>query len=226
MTTKPKLERDDSEHRINIFTVAGFHGDHHLLRIVDDLAAKVGQFIETGTEAGSTVAYVARMYPHLVCFTCEADEGTLETARRNFQNALNIHSEHALSQEWMRQLPVAPALFWLDAHSHGFGCPLGEEVQIALDKWPGGYILIDDFQVPGRPEFGFDWYVGSQHGEYKLTWDTIVEGVSDELKSRITAIHYPNYTPPRIGARGWVLIQFGNAARYEPPEYVQEVLAD
>ena len=224
MVTKgPKLERDDSGHRINIFCPTGFHGDTKLMQVVDSLAAQCQYFVETGTEAGSTVAYVARMYPHLSCFTCEADPGTTTTALMNLQNHENVELEQALSQEWMLRLPTdEPTLFWLDAHSHGFGCPLGAEVNIALEKWVGGYILIDDFQVPGRGDFGFDWYVG-EYGEYKLTLDTILEGLPEPLKSRIKSIHFPNYQPPRIAARGWILIQFGNIQNYEVPAYMTTI---
>ena len=198
----------------------GFHGDPHLLSLVDSLAAKVSHFIETGTEAGSTVAYVARMYPHLTCWTCEADPGTYEKAKENTSNIPNIYYANIESQEWLNAFERdVPALFWLDAHSHGYDCPLGIEVNTILSRWSGGYILMDDFQVPSRPDFGYDWY--TTFG--KVNWETVAASLTPTTLSTITQAFYPNY-PTFPGARGWMLLVFGNAPLLKPREDMQDAV--
>jgi len=51
----------------------GFHGDRHLLRLIDLLAARAHTFLETGSNVGSTLGYVARRFPALDCISCEPD---------------------------------------------------------------------------------------------------------------------------------------------------------
>jgi len=213
-----KNETDDNARRINIYCPSGFHGDPYLLQVVDTLAERVNQFVETGTEAGSTVGYFARMYPHVQCYTAETDLGTHENARKNFYNHSNIYSFNQHSLEFLREINTFVAgeypydympLFWLDAHSHGWGCDLGEETAIILERWNGGYILFDDFLVPERPDFGYDWY--ESYG--KLSWEKIVEDIPEELMPRVKQLIYPNYEP-KFGWRGWALVVFGDAPAF------------
>lgn len=206
---------DDNAKRVHIYWPIGFHGDPNLLKVVDDLTAKVTQFVEAGTDTGSTTGYAARMYPHMSCYTVEVDPGTFKAASLNLVNHGNITMENQHSLDFLSQIPADDiALFWLDAHSHGWGCSLGKEAAIVLERWHGGYILMDDFHVPGRDDYGFDWYDG-----YKLDWDTILQDIPEEFRSNIHSIHYPNYEPP-FGTRGWVLIQFGDAPAYKAPSYL------
>lgn len=210
-----KNETNDNATRLSVYCPVGFHGDPYLMSIVDGLAAQCSQFIETGTEAGSTIGYTARMYPHLDCYSVETDLGTHELASYNLANHENVTLLCEYSLAFLDVLqPTSPALFWLDAHSHGWGCDLGKEVDIILSRWDSGYILLDDFEVPGRAEFGFDWY--ESYG--KLNWETVAADISEEMKQRIGRIYYPNYTPP-FATRGWVLIPFGDIF-WEMPEFV------
>ncbi len=239
LTTQSKIEHDDNATRISVFMPWGFHGDPHLLSLVDRLTPSVSSFIETGTEAGSTVAYIARMYPHLQCYTCEADPGTHDKAKENTSNIPNIHHACQGSREWLQAIcptlltvngdaidvrtighegpPPGPALFWLDAHSHGFGCPLGIEVNTILSRWSSGYILMDDFQVPDRPDFGYDWY--DTFG--KVNWETISKDIEWTNCAPITQAFYPCY-PAGHGTRGWMLLVFGDVPALEPIEGIME----
>lgn len=206
-----KNEIDDNATRINPYSFTGFHGDPYLLQVVDTLAERVNQFVETGTEAGSTVGYFARMYPHIHCWTTEADQGTYEDALSNVANHSNITLCNDHSLDFLKENnPISPALFWLDAHSHGWGCDLGEETVIILERWSSGYILFDDFLVPERPDFGYDWY--ESYG--KLSWEKIVEDIPEELMPKVRQLIYPNYEP-KFGWRGWALVVFGDAPAFD-----------
>lgn len=215
-----KVETNDNEHRLSVYMPSGFHGDPYLMQLIDSFAGECIQFIETGTEAGSTVGYVARMYPHMECYTAETDPGTHELAKYNTANHPNIDHSNIHSLEFLKELPPSietPALFWLDAHSHGWGCDLGEEVDIILQRWSSGYIFLDDFQVPGREDFGFDWY--DTFG--KLNWETVSADITPEMMERIKGIYYPEYIPP-YGTRGWLLIRFGDVPDWTMPGFVKE----
>ena len=51
----------------------GFHGDNHLLRVIHRLAPTTDLFVETGTNVGTTLGWVASTFPHLECLSCEPD---------------------------------------------------------------------------------------------------------------------------------------------------------
>jgi len=213
-----KNETNDNSTRLSVYCPVGFHGDPYLLSLVDHFIQECNQFIETGTEAGSTVGYTARMYPHLACYTAETDKGTYELAKHNLANHPNVDLLNMHSLDFLKELDSVPiAMFWLDAHSHGYGCDLGGEVDIILSRWDSGYILLDDFEVPGRKDFGFDWY--ESYG--KLNWETVAADITPEMKERIKGIYYPDYKPP-YGTRGWLLIRFGDVPDWDVPEFVKE----
>jgi len=212
-----KNETNDNATRLSVYCPVGYHGDPYLMSIVDTVVGNCKQFVESGTEAGSTIGYTARMYPHLVCYTAETDKGTYDLASYNVANHDNIWLYNQHSLDFLKKIdPTSPALFWLDAHSHGWGCDLGEEVDIILRRWDSGYIFLDDFEVPYRKDFGFDWY--DTFG--KLNWETISKDITQEMQSRITGLYYPNYVPP-YGTRGWLLITFGDLPTYDKPEFVK-----
>ena len=212
-----KNETNDNATRLSVYCPVGYHGDPYLMQLVDQFTQECQQFVETGTEAGSTVGYTARMYPHLKCYTAETDLGTHNLAKYNTANHPNIDHFNTHSLDFLKELePEPPALFWLDAHSHGYGCDLGEEVDIILSRWESGYIFLDDFEVPDRKDFGFDWY--ESYG--KLNWETVSKDITPEMQKRIKGIYYPDYIPP-FGTRGWLLIVFGEIS-WIMPEFVKE----
>lgn len=215
---RPKREVNDNGHRIAVLSPTGYHGDPNIMRLIDQLVVNCTQFVETGTEAGSTIGYTARMYPHLNCVSVEMDPGTHQAASYHLQNHQNVTLVNQHSLEFLNEIPTPldkPALFWLDAHSHGWGCVVGNEVGIVLDRWPSGYIILDDFEVPGDDAFGFDWY--ESYG--KLNWVTVNGNLTEEQKARITGRYYPNYKSP-YGTRGWILITFGDV-EFEKPDFVR-----
>ncbi len=211
-----KRDQDDNAARVPIYWPAGFHGDPYLMELVDTLVQRVSQFVETGTDSGSTVGYVARMYPHIACWSCEASKQVWEIASKNLECHPNVHLENLLSASLLGRIPYTEhALFWLDAHSHGWGGKLDEERALILDRWPGGYIFMDDFQVPGRPELGFDWY----ESDGPVNWDNMGKAVKSHPK--LKALYYPKYPPPH-GTRGFGLLVFGDASIEGLPEFLVE----
>jgi hypothetical protein len=199
---------------------APFHGDQVLLAVIDSLIQGQGLklFIETGTEVGASVLHMARTYPQLRCHTCEPHLPTYKRAMENLKEVRDRVSVFAGTSEdfferFVNQLPDVleqPALFWLDAHSHGFGAPLPQEVAFITKNWKGSYILCDDFQVPGHPDFGYDIYKTGA-----LSWELIQGSLAP---GQVRQVWWPGYlAAPHPSGRGWVLLTFGEAPPWSPP---------
>ena len=141
--------------------MAGFHGNKILISLIDQFIKtfKCSSFVETGTYTGLTTKLVAIKYPNLPVFTSEVNEIYFKRADRflkAFKNiaAFNESSEivikKLIEQSKLGDLP----LFFLDAHWYDFW-PLKDEMKIIseLDRF---IVIVDDFVVPGRPDFGSD----------------------------------------------------------------------
>jgi hypothetical protein len=158
------VEREESTYG---FLPVGFHGDAYLLALVDALLDRAEVFVETGSNVGSSLAYVARRRPGVACLSCEPDPEAFARAAGHTRDLPNVALFRLGSVEFLErvleaqpQLTARPTLFWLDAHGYGFEWPLREELEWITSRFDDPLILVDDFQVPGRPEFGWDEYDG------------------------------------------------------------------
>jgi hypothetical protein len=192
------------------FLSVGFHGDEFLLGIVDSLAQGTEYFFETGTNVGSTLAYVARKYPQLECFSCEIDPRAYILAKSNTTGLENVQLFNETSQSFLRRfikrdrILKSTPLFWLDAHGHGFEWPLNGEMKLITHNFLSAYILIDDFYVPGRPYFGYDSYMG------QVCSLEFIQPSLNPMHSYV--VYYPTYSEHTSSVhplRGWVLITYG-----------------
>lgn len=183
----------------------GFHGDRHLLELVDRLMEGVEVYVETGANVASTLRYVAERFPRVACIACEPDPQAFAIARDAVAGLPNVSLLPLRSQELLEVLRSEtalhdrPSLFWLDAHGYGFQWPLREEIAFVTSAFRDPLILVDDFLVPGEPEFGYDSYDG-QECSYAHVED-VVQGPVEVL--------YPGYaehTSPFHPLRGWGLI--------------------
>lgn len=198
----------------------GFHCDEHLLKLVDFLMRDRECFIETGTNVGSTLAYVARTYPNVQCVSCEPDKDAFDEAKRHTEKLANVKLFNMLSQDFIAMIKKdrpelfgKKPLFWLDAHGYGFNWPLKDELRFITENFRSGYILIDDFKVPGMDCFKYDVYQ-----------DQIcsLDFVKDALDKRYSyKVYYPDYTEktsPHHPLTGWGLIEFGECEMAMPTE--------
>lgn len=202
---------DKPSERFKFYDV-GFHGDKNLLDIIDAIAPTCRYFIETGTNVGSSLAYVARKFPHLQCYSCEPDLEAFEHAVRNVQEMTNVQVFNHSSQEFIAHLENEhqtafgqTTMFWLDAHGYGFKWPLREEVAFITSHFRSVYILIDDFQVPGLDVFGYDEYQGQ-----KCTFDYIKNYIDQNVAYHLYYPAYSERTSQHHPLRGWGMIVYGN----------------
>jgi hypothetical protein len=206
------FRKKNSQREIYSIFSKGFHGDDFLIDITNFVLSNSKNFIETGSSEGTTLSFVAKNHPKVNCYSCEADKKAYDHAKeqtRQFPN-VDLRNEHSpdfifeLAKEKPHLLQETNC-FWLDAHGYGFKWPLREEVYFILGNFSRCYIFIDDFKVPGNPQFGYDIY---ENQECSL------EYISDILSKFDTRIYFPSYskvTSEYHPLRGWILIEVGNA---------------
>lgn len=180
----------------------GVNGDALRARVMYELFNRCScdLFVETGTFRGSTSMLAAQLLRSPVV-TSELVARSYWIARARCARYRSIDIRHADSREFLRGIAVERAnarpLFYLDAH-WGEDLPLQEELNIINSTWRRYAIIIDDFEVPGEPGYGFDIY------EKALTLSDIELGsASGEVQ-----IYYPSYSPEESGParRGYVVL--------------------
>lgn len=206
------VERRSELRVMSQFIDVGFHGDEYLLSLVDHLAGQCRVFVETGSNVGSTLAYVARTYPDLRCLSCEPERSAFEQAREHTSQYGNVFLFSGRSQEFIHYLVdhestifSQPCLFWLDAHGYGFEWPLKNELEFITSCIGSAYILIDDFKVPGRDDFKYDIY------QDQICSYDFVKGALNP--SRTYQLYYPTYkdkTSKHHPLCGWGLLVIGH----------------
>jgi hypothetical protein len=60
-----------------------------------------------------------------------------------------------------RDVPKAGVLFYLDAHWEE-DLPVQEELEMISSVWRESVVMVDDFEVPDDPAYGFDDYGAGQ----------------------------------------------------------------
>jgi hypothetical protein len=190
----------------------GFHGDYYLLSIIYNAVRQASVFVETGAAGGTSTSQIGRAFPWIRCYSCELDEGCFASALRYVLPYPNVTIENVASPLFLRQLTErmpellkAKAVFWLDAHGNDVACPLADEVKFITSNFAEAAIFIDDFEVPGRPEFGFDRYPKGP----ALTWGYVAPSLAPNRVYTIVRPRYQWKTSLHAPLRGWILIAFG-----------------
>jgi FkbM family methyltransferase len=191
----------------------GFHGDKHLLALVDALAKRADLYLETGANVGSTLGYVARRFRRLDCLACEPDPAAHAVARAHADVRSGVHVLPLTSQDFLAALPALRGdlgqrtpLCWLDAHGYGFEWPLRDEVAFLTRACRRGFLLIDDFRVPGAPEFEWDAY-----GDQECRFEAVRSAIAPRAAYRLFYPAYSEHTSPWHGLRGFGLIAFAES---------------
>jgi len=171
----------------------GFHGDRYLMDLADFFLSQSRAFVETGAFSGTTTCYVARKFPNIEIYSCEPHSVSFKHAVSQCKKYRNIDISKTSSPKFLYELIMSlPRIksqfntYFLDAHGFGFYCPLLDEVRFLTNNTNSGVLIIDDFKVPGRPEFGYDYC-----GEQEYSFDLIESSL---CKSKEYTIIYPAYT--------------------------------
>ncbi len=203
---KRKRSKKSSQRVLSQFLDEGFHGDKIFQSILDPLMKSSSYFIETGTNVGSTLHFVGRNYPTLQCYSCEPHPETYHAAKEKLADLSNVTLHNKMSPDFLYDLAAehqdilpSTSTFWIDSHGFGFQWPLKEEIRYITEKFSDFIIAIDDFQVPGFPEFGYDEYDGQ-----KCDLDFIQKDMVGDL-----LVYFPGYkekTSAFHELRGWCII--------------------
>lgn len=199
----------------------GFHGDLHLLKVIDNLIENgITTFIETGTNVGSSLLYLAEKYPNINCISCEPDKEAYDIACKNTAHLKNVRIYNLLSQDFIEilsneyeHLYQEKILVWLDAHGYGFDWPLRKEVNYFTSKFNNAFMAIDDFKVPKIDAFKYDAY-----NEQECSHDYINQSIA----TKDYTLLYPAYTEKTSTfhpLKGWGIYILGNTK----PKFNKEV---
>jgi len=141
-----------------------FNGQKHRQNIFAALKGfDFSAIMETGSFRGTTTALFAKT--GLPVFTCEGHPRNYGFARASLLGFRNVSLRFGDSRAQLRKILAElgpadrgkPIFFYLDAHWHK-DLPLAEELEIVLEACAQPVIMIDDFEVPDDPGYGFDSY--------------------------------------------------------------------
>jgi len=148
------------------FSPEAFHCDRVYQQIMVELAAASGvsAFVETGTFKGVSAAFIADRCPAVPVHTIEIEPSYYAEAAARLHRYPSVRLAHGSSPPWLAALLDGGTLgdrplFYLDAHWYE-DWPLPAEIELIASRAREAIIVIDDFQVPGRVDFGFDTYAG------------------------------------------------------------------
>lgn len=126
--------------------------------------------IETGTHRGGSTAFLADI-TGVPVLTVEAWERSFHFAAWRFRDRADISVHHADSRDFLRARSQDRAtshtrvLFYIDSHG-GESLPLRAELEAIAAGWTESAVVIDDFEVPDDPGYGFDdWGPGARLSE-------------------------------------------------------------
>jgi hypothetical protein len=142
-----------------------FNGQPARRALFREIVAKLHPcaIVETGTYLGTTTAFMAQT--GLPVYTIEAHPRKYGFVRVRFWRTHNIILLHEDTRTALRKLLGGPLgglrdrslLFYLDAHWNE-DLPLAEEIEIIFGRCQLAVVMVDDFQVPGDPGYGYDDY--------------------------------------------------------------------
>ena len=114
--------------------------------------------LETGTFRGTTTEYMARE-TGLPIYTAESDPRFAGYAKARLRGLSQVTIMSMDSRAALRRLStrVKSPFCYLDAHWND-DLPLRDELSLVFAQWPDAVVMIDDFEVPGDPGYGFDEY--------------------------------------------------------------------
>ncbi len=133
------------------------------LELARQIIARCGiaRIVETGTFLGTTTEFFAQY--NIPVTTVEIHPEFANRSRERLKKWPNVNLRNTDSTQVMQDLarePIdrsVPTLFYLDAHWQE-RLPLGEEAELAIGNFSKAVLMVDDFEVPDDPGYGFDDY--------------------------------------------------------------------
>lgn len=142
-----------------------FNGQLGRIAIVSELllAFPFKAIVETGSFTGSTTEYLLSETSLPVC-SVEIDSVRASAVEKRLAKyGCRARIKCGDSRDFLTELAADPAFpkehvfFYLDAHWNA-DLPLFEEIELIRTRWKNSIVMIDDFEVPGDADYGFDDY--------------------------------------------------------------------
>lgn len=119
------------------------------------------RIIETGTRRGASTIFLWAC-AGVPVYSSDIRKRYLWCAHRRLLGIQEVQAFLCDSTEFLTRLATqgeteGPTLFYLDAHGEDH-LPLAEEIVAIWEHWEEAVVMIDDFQVPDDPGYGFDDY--------------------------------------------------------------------
>lgn len=117
--------------------------------------------VETGSYRGTTTAFLRDF--GVPVYTVELNAQLYYYVRRRFRRDERVEVALGDSRDYLEKLakrsdvPKARVLFYLDAH-WGDDLPVKDELELIRRIWRESVVIVDDFEVPDDPAYGFDDY--------------------------------------------------------------------
>lgn len=198
----------------------GFHGDKYLINIVFSCLNQAETFIETGTNVGSTLVFVAKNYPKMKIYSCEPDKKAYNFVKDKIKSLNNVSLFNGQSPDMIisiakdnPSIKKQDTVFWLDAHDYGYQWPLKQEIEFITHNFKQGYIFIDDFFVPH-----LDFFKWCKYQNQECSYQYIKDSINPKIEYNL---YYPNYhekTSLHHPLTGWGLICFGHQKELAIPD--------
>lgn len=139
------------------------NGQTERIELVRQIIARcrIARIVETGTFRANTTAWFATF--GLPVITVEINPRYFGYARARMRIHANVALHEGHSIDFLQSIiagPIdrmAPTLFYLDAHWLD-DLPLREEIELIVANFSRAVIVVDDFEVPDDPGYGFDDY--------------------------------------------------------------------
>jgi hypothetical protein len=156
----------------------------------------IERIVETGTFLANTTVWFAGF--GLPVMTVEINARYFGFSQARLRTHGNVAAHEGNSIDFLRSIiaravnHTAPTLFYLDAHwlNH---LPLRAEVELITANFSRSVIIIDDFEVPGDPGYGFDDYGAGK----RLSLGYLLQAATPSL-----AIYFPRIrSEQETGAR-------------------------
>ena len=140
-----------------------FNGQEARKQIATEVIALMqpAAVVETGSYRGTTTAFFRDS--GLPVYTVELKPQLYHYVRRRFRRDESVEVALGDSRDYLDRLskrgdvPKARVLFYLDAHWED-DLPVQEELEMIRRVWRESVVMVDDFEVPDDPVYGFDDY--------------------------------------------------------------------
>jgi hypothetical protein len=117
--------------------------------------------VETGSYRGTTTAFLRGF--GVPVYTVELNARLYYYVRLRFRRDERVEVALGDSRQYLAKLAKrsdvtkARVLFYLDAHWED-DLPVQEELEVIRSVWRESVVMVDDFEVPDDPAYGFDDY--------------------------------------------------------------------